>query len=258
MRSANLLCDHFPGHHTADALNAKVESMLQKLGIPVESVIMCVTDNEATNNLAADAMAYDWLGCNDHLIELVTGIAFDHPDLVETLKKVRKITGHFHASTLENDRLLLQQSVLFPNQPALCVVQDVETRWWSTCESIDVVLGASPLRLTAEEWELCIALSVVLHPFMTLQKFYEGDQYVTVSLIPFMVSLMRQWIDRLIDEEVTWNGRVIEELTKDRVSNFAVAMRDYFQKVRFSTKTWFVEIDVFASEFPRKYSLLLL
>lgn len=185
--------------------------MLNKIGVNPANVII---NNESTNNLAADSMKYDWLGCQDHLIECVTGIAYDHPSVQEVLKKARKIASHFHASTLENDKLKAQQRVFDPECAVLKVIQDVETRGWSTYallerllqlrESIDVVLLNSPLRLTPEEWDSCVALSIVLHPFMELQKLFEGDKYVTVSLLSIMVTLMRQWIDRLIDGEINW------------------------------------------------------
>ena len=215
--------------------------MLIKIGIDHGNVIMCVTDNESTNNLAADSMKYDWLGCQDHLIECVTGIAFDHPSVHEVLKKARKIASHFHASTLENDKLKAQQRVFDPECTVLKVIQDVETRWWSTYallerllqlrESIDVVLlNNSSIRLTSEEWDICVALSIVLHPFMELQKLFEGDKYVTVSLVPLMVTLMRQWIDRLIDGEMNWKHRVEDEGTKLRIEQMCVSMKEYFEK----------------------------
>ena len=72
---------------------------------------MCITDGEATNNRAADSMKYDWGTCNDHIIELVTGIAFNHSDFKEVLKKARKVAAHFHASNLETEKLNDMQRV---------------------------------------------------------------------------------------------------------------------------------------------------
>ena len=82
------------------------------------------------------------------------------------------------------------------------MIQDVEKCWWSTYaflerllqlrESIDVVLLNSPIRLTSEDWDICVALSIVLHPFMEMQKLFEGNKCVSGSLVPLMVTLMRQ------------------------------------------------------------------
>ena len=94
--------------------------------------------------------------------------------------------------------------------------------------SLDVVLTGE-LRFNGDEWELMIALSVVLHPFMQLQQWYEGDSYVTVSMVPYMVDLMRNWIDRLIDNEVDWMMQVESESVKDRITHLAEDMKCYFE-----------------------------
>jgi len=94
--------------HIATIIAAKVEELHLKFGIPNERVICCVTDNEPTNNRAADFMPYDWVGCVDHLIELTTGIAFDGPGVKGIMAKCRKIVGHFSSWTEgKKSRLLL-------------------------------------------------------------------------------------------------------------------------------------------------------
>ena len=82
------------------------------------------------------------------------------------------------------------------------VVQDVETRWWSTFDMVDRLLYLeNPIKLydredrnggLLSETELGILRLIkhVLEPFMTAQRLLEGEKYVTVSLlVPYISDL---------------------------------------------------------------------
>ena len=65
----NLECSPFPGSHSANLLVPKIYDLLNMHSINRSDVCCCVTDNEPTNNAAADLMTFPWLGCVDHLLE---------------------------------------------------------------------------------------------------------------------------------------------------------------------------------------------
>ena len=82
---------------------------------------------------------------------------------------------------------------------ALTVIQDVCTWWWSMyimCErmlrltSVLTVLhlkGDIRVSLSEAQWAVVWDLTLLLKPFMLVQKLLEGESYVTISLIPFML-----------------------------------------------------------------------
>ncbi len=68
-------------------------------------------------------------GCKDHLLELVTGIAFK--DLAESEGKMttcRTLISFFNSSSQAMAKLLGKQSA----GRAVTPIQDVVTHWWST------------------------------------------------------------------------------------------------------------------------------
>ena len=92
----------------------------------------------------------------------------------------------------------------------LAVIQDVVTRWWSTysmCERlitiklyIQLLLNKNPQipHLSETHWTIIEALVKVLEPFMHIQKVLEGQKYVNISLIPFLLSKARTYLDTTI------------------------------------------------------------
>jgi len=191
LASLDLCCEPFPGTHKAAVIAAKVSELHTKFGIPDANIICCVTDNEPTNNKAADHMSYEWIGCIDHLVELTTGIAFDGPGVKDVMAKCRRIVGHFSSSSQAQDTLLRQQLVTGTGTP-LKVVQDVVTRWWSTYSMVERLLELrvslhqlaniddkiAEIMLSLQEWEIVKQMERILKPFMHIQRFFEGQTYL--------------------------------------------------------------------------------
>ena len=75
--SLTAACKPFPGQHTAPLMAGKILEMITDIGLHHSDVVCCVMDNEPTANAAGDHMPFPWMGCIDHLIELVTGVAFN-------------------------------------------------------------------------------------------------------------------------------------------------------------------------------------
>lgn len=135
-----------------------------------------------------------------HLLELTTGIAFDDtPDSQETMKKSRALVGHFNGSTNATAILLQIQTSL--GVRALQVIADVATRWWSTwmmCQRLlylrpylNIMITRNQLtrttNLTDAQWAIVQDIVHLLEPFMVVQKQLEGEKYVTISLVPYLI-----------------------------------------------------------------------
>jgi hypothetical protein len=82
----------------------------------------------------------EWLGCFDHNIQLITKPVFDGPGVADLMSKVRDLCGAFNSSTQLMDRLKNIQLSMDAEKPALVLIQDVVTRWWSTHQQIERVL----------------------------------------------------------------------------------------------------------------------
>jgi len=212
----DLCCDPFPGSHIAPVIAAKVQELHLKFGITDEQVVCCVTDNEPTNNAAADSMSYEWIGCVDHLVELTTGIAFNGIGTSDVMSKCRKLVGHFTSSSQAQEAL--ERIQLATHQEPLKVVQDVATRWWSTHSMVHRLLKlesdicqmaiknkrVADLNLSVTEWAEVKVLDALLEPFMGIQKFLEGS-YVTIAHVPSVVIAMRNILNNFPVNDDTEN-----------------------------------------------------
>ena len=116
------------------------------------------------------------------------------------MKKARTVAGHYNHSS--QAAAALKACAISMGITKHSVDNDVVTRWWSThtlCESLFVLEG--PLKilqaktpvachLSETDWSIIRTATIVLEPFMLVQKFLEGEKYVTNSLvIPLMGSL---------------------------------------------------------------------
>ncbi len=52
--------------------------------------------------------------------------------------------------------------------------------------------GDIRLSLTEAQWTVVQDLTILLKPFMVAQKLLEGESYVTISLIPYMIYKIRK------------------------------------------------------------------
>ena len=146
------------------------------------------------------------------------------------MKAARSLVGHFKSSTQSLEKLFDAQRLNGVKIP-LSVIQDVVTRWWSTysmCERlvhlklyIMLLLGNNPQipHLTEYQWKVIEAQVAVLEPFMLIQKVLEGQKYVNISLIPYLVYKVRSHLDTSIAtySAVGQNSSILELLKKMRV-----------------------------------------
>ncbi len=58
--------------------------------------------------------------------------------------------------------------------------------------------GELDFNLSDEQWTIITNLKVLLQPFMIAQRLLEGEAYVTVSLIPYMIYKIRKGLQSAI------------------------------------------------------------
>jgi hypothetical protein len=149
-----------------------------------------------------------WHGCIDHLLELVTGIAFkDLPESDGTMSACRTLINYFNSSSQAMAKLLSKQLIGRAVKP----IQDVATRWWSTWSMVDRLMrlktylalmeeeGDLTCNLNPTQWLIVRDLQAALKPFMIAQKLLEGQSYTTISLIPYLVYKVRKNLEALRD-----------------------------------------------------------
>jgi len=199
------------GTSTAVDVVRYAEEHMTKFNITYPQLTCIVTDTEATmiavsrlfkgkSTEAGGATA--WHGCIDHKLELVTKLAFkDIPESLGTMTACRAIVTFFNSSTQATDKLKDKTKARLG--VALTVIQDVVTCWWSTysmCEHLlrlKTVLtvmhleGNMRLFLTEQQWAIVHDMAELLKPFMIAQRLLEGQLYVTISLIPFILYKIR-------------------------------------------------------------------
>ena len=120
LESICLDCCNFTGTHTAVDYKRKVEEMLDNCDCKWANVLAVVTDNEPTMNKFGDLIEEtEWLGCFDHIIQLITKPVFDGPGVADLMSKVRDLCGAFNSSTQLMDRLKNIQLSMDAEKPAL-------------------------------------------------------------------------------------------------------------------------------------------
>ncbi len=142
-----------------------------------------------------------WHGCIDHLLNLVTKVAFkDFAESEGAMNKARELVGHFSSSSQAEEILLSKQ---IPGSAVKCI-QDVTTRWWSTYSMCERLIRLRPYfslmeaeghlekNLTEMQWQIVRDATALLEPFMCAQRLLEGESYVSVSMIAFMIWKIRR------------------------------------------------------------------
>ena len=109
------------GRSRASDCVAYAEHQMQEYNLSYNNMTAVVTDTEATM-VAAGRLFVDhsnrangrtvWHGCIDHLLELVTGIAFtDAPETMGAMSACCSVVNFFNSSTQAMGKLLSKQQV---------------------------------------------------------------------------------------------------------------------------------------------------
>ncbi len=204
------------GSSTAEDVVRYCTNQLTLFDLSYTEAVAVVTDTEATMIAAGQLFVSKsveeggttkWIGCIDHLLQLVTRKAFsDLPMSEGALKECHNLVNYFNSSSQAMKKLLGKQVAGRAVKP----VQDVSTRWWSTYTMCERLLrlklylnlmqdeGDLPCNLTETQWFIVSDLQILLRPFMIAQKLLEGEAYVTISLIPYMIYKIRKGLQEAI------------------------------------------------------------
>ena len=121
------------------------------------------------------------------------------------MARARALVGHFPSSSQASEALASVQR-RGVNSKDLKVIQDVVTRWWSTWKMIQrlrmlknylgILVEEGVLdpdtNLSDEEWQMLEEIEKLLEPFMVIQRLLEGQKYVTLSLVPYLIGEVRE------------------------------------------------------------------
>jgi hypothetical protein len=187
------------------------EQHMANFGVVYSQLTCIVTDTESTMVAAGrlfkqkareEEGSTSWHVCVDQKLELVTTLTFrDIPDSLGTMGACHAIVAYFNSSSQATEKLKEKSKARLGK--ALTVIQDVCTHWWSTysmCKRLlhlRVVLavmnlaGDLRLSLTEAQWNIIQDLTALFKPFMIALKLLEGEAYVTISLVPFMIYKIR-------------------------------------------------------------------
>ncbi|CAN0568525.1 unnamed protein product, partial [Ectocarpus sp. 12 AP-2014] len=209
----SLDCAKHTGTTTGEDLAALVAGMIERHDL-TGRVIACVTDCEpsmikAGRLLEVDGGTISHIGCSNHRMESTTSSVFNGRSL-GALGLARTLVGRYKKSSQMAARLVQLCGIL--QMEPLSVMQDVETRWWSTWamvvrllylmkaiklhESMDEV---HPL-LSDTDWEVLRLIEPILRPFMKAQKDLEGAQYVTGSMTIGKMAELREGLEAAITD----------------------------------------------------------
>jgi len=130
-----------------------------------------------------------WQGCSAHRLEKTSAQAFKHFGVDTMIRKCRAIASYFNKSTQAASRL--ETACADRRLDYRKIIQDVETRLWSTYSMLESLLHVQEAlitiladphlpavgtqrcpNLTDEEWELAERVREVLYPFMRAQVIH--------------------------------------------------------------------------------------
>jgi hypothetical protein len=139
---------------------------------------------------------------------LVTKIAFkDFAESDGGMNAARELVGFFSISSQAEEILLSKQ---MPGSAVKCI-QDVTTRWWATYSMCARLLrlkpyfylmeaeGVLPRNLTDQQWIIVKDTTALLEPFMCAQRLLEGECYITISMIAFILWKIRSGLHCTIE-----------------------------------------------------------
>jgi hypothetical protein len=179
------------GTSQAEDVVRYVNNILAGYNISYSDLICIVTDTEATmvkaarifcNDARQEGTELSWHGCIDHLLNLVTKVAFkDSAESDGAMNKAKELVGHFSSSQAEE--ILLSKQI--PGAAVKCI-QDVTTRWRSTYSMCEQLMRLRPYfslmeaeghldkNLNEMQWQIVKDTTAVLEPFHVCSEALRG------------------------------------------------------------------------------------
>ena len=72
------------------------------------------------------------------------------------------------------------------------------------------------LNLTRDEWDMLSDIEELLRPFMTVQQILEGQEYVTLSFVPYLISVVRKELQNKAENA---RSALVRKLAQDMLTD---------------------------------------
>lgn len=197
MQACTLDTVHVAVQHTAQNISELLTKISNDWGI-TSKVFSVITDNGANMVSAVRKTQWKHLPCFAHTLNLVVKDSIKAEANFESiLEKCSAVVRFFHHSTKASDKLKALQTQL--QLPEHKLIQAVETRWNSVFYMLErltvttalCLLGRNTMCLSDDEWS-CISQAIeALRPFEQATKEVSAEQYVTISKVIPLVSLLQ-------------------------------------------------------------------
>ncbi|CAN0256728.1 unnamed protein product, partial [Ascophyllum nodosum] len=197
-----LSCSKKQGSTKGEDLAASIEAMVETHGL-TGHVVVGNTDCEPSmvkaGRILTEKGVLMYIGCTCHRIEYVTALVFHGPGVKKSMTLARAVVTRYTklSQAAEQLRELCGIVGIIP----LRVIQDVETRWWSTqsmaerlvylrraVELHESLNDVAPL-LGPVDWNVFELLEPVLAPFMYVQKKLESNNVTGTLVVPLICDL---------------------------------------------------------------------
>ena len=198
-----VVLDTFPfcERHTAHNLLSSILTILDAWEIEKNRITCFVKDNAANITAAVREGDFANIGCVDHTLQLAISDGLKVEAVMEILKIVRAIVGHFHR--LPAARQLLKNAQTQLQLPKHQLSQEVCTRWNSTfymlhrfAEQRRAVISVLPettcsAELTMTQWNIVNQLVLLLGPFEEFSREFEREDATVGLIIPGIRILLK-------------------------------------------------------------------
>ncbi|XP_067949865.1 zinc finger BED domain-containing protein 4-like [Watersipora subatra] len=187
----------FEGSHTGDAISEALLGFLNEWNTATHQVHGVVTDNGANVKAGLRKAKLPGVPCAIHTLQLVVEEGLKaQDDIMDTVAKMRRVSGHFRHSSLANDHLEEMQKTYHCSIHKM--VQDVATRWDSMYNMISRMIEQKkalvgydseyglPVHLLNSEWIIAENLLRMLEPFQRTTKEFSHNGSSVSQVIPFI------------------------------------------------------------------------
>lgn len=200
LKKAVLALKKFRGSHNGEAISTIIGSMLTDWNILKSSIHAFITDNAKNMIKGMNNIQLPNISCFSHSIQLIVreGV-LNQQIVIDTLKKGRKIVGHFKHSQLAYSRLEDIQIRL--NESVKRLQQDVPTRWNSTFTMVQSIVEQKitlqiysaefelPCCIMPQDWNVFEKILEILGPFEELTRKVCAAVSKASDVIPFLAVL---------------------------------------------------------------------
>jgi len=226
-----LSCAKHENGATAKEMETQLVSDMGSWELERDFFIGIVTDTAANMNSLGREIEEEWdtkharhVYCTDHILQLTAVKAFSGDVAVANyaedtslgcLKKARDLVSHINSSTAANEKLAKAQRMINPTGYVYKLLQDDITRWFSTFTLVQRVVKLEEsikemfrqefrnrtsvnqatllekYSLSDEDFDGLRNILHVLKPLQSAQKALEGDKYVSISLVPYIINQLR-------------------------------------------------------------------